>query len=70
MSAPTIAQVLTEMDQSIREMQTEAAKPGKHQSLALLRLERREAAATFLRWCRDNADEIREYRKAKGHTNG
>jgi hypothetical protein len=56
--------MLTEMDQSIREMQTEAAKPGKNQSLAKLRLERRESVAAILRWCRDNSEGLRAYRAA------
>lgn len=64
MSEPNIAQVLAEIDQSIREMQTEAAKPGKGQALAQLRLERRQAAATVLRWCRDNSEGLRAYRAA------
>lgn len=65
-NASAISQAITEMEQSVREMLTEAAKPGKGQALAQMRLERRQSALKAIVWCRDNSDEIREFRKAKG----
>jgi hypothetical protein len=65
-NASVISQAITEIEQSVREMQTEAAKPGKGQALAQMRLDRRQAALKAIVWCRDNSDEIREFRKAKG----
>lgn len=49
----------------VTEAQRDAAKPGKGQELARLRLERSRAILTTLEWCRDNADDIREFRKLR-----
>lgn len=66
MSKPNISQLIEEARQSLREIATLAAKPGKDQALNQHRMALRESIEEVLVWCRDNADEIREYRKAKG----
>lgn len=66
MRSATITQIIAELEQSIRDMQAEAARPGKGQALAQLRLERRHGALEIIEWCRANSDEIRAFRKAKG----
>jgi hypothetical protein len=66
MSKPNISQLIEEARQSLREIATLAAKPGKDQSINQHRMALREGIQDVLEWCRDNADEIREYRNAKG----
>lgn len=61
-----IGRQIAEAEQWQRQMQTEAAKPGKGQELARYRLEAAQAIVTTLRWCRDNSDELRDLKKAKG----
>lgn len=60
-----IARQIAEAEQWVREMQNEAAKVGKGQELALYRRDVAQAIVTTLCWCRDNADELRDFRKAK-----
>lgn len=66
----SISHQINEAEQWAREMQDAAAKPGKGQELARYRHEVSKAIATTLRWCRDNADELRAYRKSKGQADG
>lgn len=66
MSKPTIPQVIAEVEQSVREMEVEAAKPGRGQSLAQLRLERRRGALEIIEWCRDNSELVRAVKAGKG----
>lgn len=66
MSKPTIAQMITEQQKCLSEIGDMVAKGGKGQSLARHRQEIQTAILGVLEWCRDNSDEIREFRKAKG----
>lgn len=66
MTRPNISQLIEEARQSLREIAALAARPGKEQALNQHRMALRQATEELLVWCRDNADEIREYRKAKG----
>ena len=61
----TIAQQIAEIRAIISERQTEAAKPGKGQSLAQHRLEASQAILTTLLWCQGNSDLVRAV-KAQG----
>ena len=63
-----IGRQINEAEQWARELTDAASKPGKGQELARYRHEVAEAIVTTLQWCRDNADELREFRKAKGRT--
>jgi hypothetical protein len=63
---PTIAQMIAEQRQCLSEIGNMVAKGGKGQSLAQHRQELQQAILGVLEWCRDNADDIREFRKAKG----
>lgn len=66
MNGSSIAQIIAELDQSIRDMQTEAARSGKGQALAQLRLERRQGALEIVTWCRDNSELVRAVKAQKG----
>ena len=66
MTKPTIAQIIAEMEQSVRDMQNEAARLGKGQALAQLRLERRQGALEIIEWCRDNSDLVHAVKAQKG----
>ena len=61
-----IGRQINEAEQWVRELTDPAGKPGKGQELARYRHEVAQAIVTTLRWCRDNADDIREFRKSKG----
>lgn len=60
----TISQQIEEARQSLREIATLAAKAGRDQSLNQHRSQLRQAILETLEWCRNNADELRAYRKA------
>lgn len=61
-----ISRQITEAEHWLRQMQTEAAKPGKGQELARYRFEAAQSIVTTLKWCKDNVDELKAFRKAKG----
>ncbi|GEM_PF-5627047 len=63
---PTIAQMIAEQRQCLSEIGNMVAKGGKGQSLAQHRQELQQAILGVLEWCRDNSEEIRKYREAKG----
>lgn len=65
MTKPSIAQMIAEQRQCLQEIATLAAKGGRDQSKHQYRHEMRQAIMDVLCWCEDNADEIRNYRKAK-----
>lgn len=68
MSKPPISQMIAEAEQWLRTRQDEAAKLGKGQGLAQHRLELTTGIVAILKWSRDNAEELRAYRLAKGQT--
>lgn len=63
-----ISQMIAEAEQWQREAQNAAAKPGKGQGLAQHRTELCAGIVAILKWSRDNADELRAFRLAKGQT--
>ncbi len=65
-----IGRQVAEAEQWVREMQTAASKPGRGQELARYRLGVSESIVTTLKWCRDNADELKAYRQFKGQSAG
>lgn len=68
MSKLPIAQMISEAEAWQRQAQTDAAKPGRGQGLAQHRLELCAGIVLIQKWSRDNADELRAYRMAKGQT--
>jgi hypothetical protein len=66
MSKPNIAQMIAEQRQCLSEIGNMVAKGGKGQSLAQHRQEVQSAILDVLVWCQANADDIRDFKKAKG----
>lgn len=56
-----IGRQIAEAEHWQRQVQTEAAKPGKGQELARYRHEAAQAIVATLKWCRDNSEGIRAY---------
>lgn len=56
-----IAHQIAEAQAWVTGAQNDAARPGKGQELARLRLERSQAILSTLEWCRDNAERIRAF---------
>lgn len=68
MSKLPISQMIAEAEQWQRNLQTDAAKPGKGQGLAQHREQLAAGIVAILKWSRDNADELRAFRMQKGQT--
>ena len=58
---PSIHRQITEAQAWVRGAQNDAAKPGKGQELARMRLENAQAILSTLEWCRDNAERLRAF---------
>ena len=61
---PSIHHQITEAQAWVRGAQNDAARPGKGQELARMRLENAQAILSTLEWCRDNAERLRAFEAA------
>ena len=52
---------ITEAQAWVSSIQNDAAKPGKAQELARMRLENAKAILSTLCWCRDNSKRLRAF---------